>query len=91
MKLRDIPEKYFEWAGIGIGFVGPVIITLQIRAELASTTPSTLSFGYLSGYLVIFFFWFLYGLRFGRIAVWFGNALGIILQTILIGIVLFSS
>ena len=88
MKFREIPEKYFEMAGVGIGFVGPTLIILQIRAELIRTTPSTLSLGYLTGFLVIFLFWFLYGVRFRRLAIWFGNALGVILQLILIGIVL---
>jgi len=88
MKFRDIPEKYFEIAGIGIGFIGPVVICMQIHAEWFRTTPSTLSMGFLIGYLVIFVFWFLYGMRFARVAVWFGNALGIILQSILIALVL---
>ena len=89
MKFTEIPERHFEMAGVGISFVGPSLIALQIRAEWVSTTPSTLSLGYLFGFLFIFTFWFLYGLRFKRTAIWFGNALGIILQIILIGIVLF--
>ena len=90
MKFREIPDKYFEGAGVCIGFVGPVLIALQIKAEWTRTTPSTLSLGYLVGFLVIFLFWFLYGLRFRRIALWFGNVLGVILQIILLGIVLFK-
>jgi len=77
-------------AGVGIGFISPVLIGLQIRAEWTRTTPSTLSLAYLIGFLVIFIFWFLYGIRFQRTAVWFGNAMGTVLQTILIGIVLFK-
>ena len=77
-------------AGVGIGFIGPSLIGLQIRAEWVSTTNSTLSLGYLFGFLMIFVFWFLYGFRFKRIALWFGNALGVILQIILIGIILFK-
>ena len=87
MKYREIPEKYFEMAGVAIGFVGPTVICMQIHQEWTRTTPSSLSMGYLVGYLVIFVFWFLYGVRFRRLAVWFGNALGIILQSILIALV----
>jgi len=90
MKFLEIPEHYFEGAGVCLSFVGPVLITMQIHAEWVSETPSTLSLAYLSGFLIIFMFWFLYGLRFQRFALWFGNALGIILQTILLGLVIFK-
>ena len=88
MTYRDIPEKYFEMAGVGIGFVGPGLIGLQIQAEWTRTTPSTLSLVYLIGFLALFIFWFLYGIRFQRAAVWFGNAMGAVLQAILLTIVL---
>jgi len=90
MKFSEIPERYFEGAGIGLSFIGPVLIFMQIRAEWISETPSTLSPVYLAGFLFIFVFWFLYGLRFRRFALWFGNLLGIILQIILLGLVLFK-
>lgn len=88
MILSKIPERLFEIAGVGIGFIGPVLITLQIRTEWLSRTPSSLSPGYVAGFLLVYFFWFLYGVRFKRIAVWFGNLLGVILQTILLFLVL---
>lgn len=88
MIISKIPEKAFEVAGVGIGFIGPMLIVMQIRAEWLSTTPSSLSPLYLVGFLVVYFFWFLYGVRFNRFAVWFGNFLGIILQTILLVLVL---
>lgn len=88
MIISKIPEKAFEVAGVGIGFIGPLLIVMQIRAEWLSTTPSSLSPLYLVGFLVVYFFWFLYGVRFNRFAVWFGNFLGIILQTILLVLVL---
>lgn len=87
MIISKIPEKAFEVAGVGIGFIGPMLIVMQIRAEWLSTTPSSLSPLYLVGFLVVYFFWFLYGVRFNRFAVWFGNFLGIILQTILLVLV----
>lgn len=88
MIISKIPEKAFEVAGVGIGFIGPLLIVMQIRAEWLSATPSSLSPLYLVGFLVVYFFWFLYGVRFNRFAVWFGNFLGIILQTILLVLVL---
>ena len=88
MTLFDIPEKYFEVAGVCIGFVGPVLILTQIRAELISATPSSLSPVYLGGFLALYCFWFLYGFRFRRLAVWLGNLIGVILQIGLLVIVL---
>lgn len=88
MILSRIPEKNFEAIGVGIGFIGPVLISLQIRAEWLSRTPSSLSPAYLAGFLLVYFFWFLYGLRFNRFAVWFGNFLGVVLQAILLALVL---
>ncbi len=88
MILSRIPEKVFEVAGVVIGFIGPILIALQIRVEWLSQTPSSLSPAYLGGFLLVYFFWFLYGVRFNRFAVWFGNLMGIILQTILLILVL---
>jgi len=88
MRLSEIPERFFEAVGVVVGFIGPVLIVLQIRAEWDNAVPSTLSPAYLTGFLVVYFFWFLYGLRFRRFAVWFGNALGVVLQTVLLALVL---
>jgi uncharacterized protein with PQ loop repeat len=88
MILSRIPEKVFESVGVVIGFIGPVLISLQIRAEWLSQTASSLSPAYLAGFLLVYFFWFLYGLRFNRFAVWFGNLLGVVLQIVLLALVL---
>lgn len=88
MWLKKIPERTFETVGVGLGFIGPVLIALQIRAEWINDAPSTLSATYLAGFLVVYTFWTLYGLRFSRFAVWFGNALGIVLQMVLLLLVL---
>jgi len=88
MTLRSIPERYFEVAGVCIGFTGPVLIALQISAEWTRITPSSLSPGYVVGFLAVYVFWFLYGLRFNRVALWLGNVLGVVLQTVLLVLVL---
>lgn len=74
-------------AGVCIGFSGPVLIGLQIRAEWLRAAPSTLAPAYLAGFLLIYLFWFVYGLRFRRFAVWFGNLLAVMLQAVLLGLV----
>jgi hypothetical protein len=73
-----------------VGFIGPVLIVLQIRREWLDASRSTLSPTYLAGFLLIYAFWFLYGLRFGRIAVWFGNLLAVLLQAALLALVLWK-
>ena len=88
MSLSKIPECYFESAGVCVGFVGPVLIVLQIHAEVISKAPSSLSPGYLAGFLMVYLFWFLYGLRFRRLALWLGNLIGVVLQALLLGLVL---
>lgn len=90
MRLRETPERFFETAGVLIGFVGPVLIALQIRAEWLSAARSTLSPAYLAGFLLIYFFWFLYGLRFGRLAVWCGNLAAVALQSALLALALWK-
>lgn len=88
MVIDKIPERFFEWAGLSVGIIGPILILSQIRAELTNPVPSTLSPLYLTGFLIVYFFWFLYGVRFRRVAVWMGNLLGTILQVLLLVIVL---
>jgi hypothetical protein len=68
MFLSKNSESAFESVGLCVGGIGPILIFVQIHAEWVSKTPSTLSPGYLAGFLIIYFFWFLYGLRFRRVA-----------------------
>ena len=88
MSLSKISENTFEAIGVCVGFVGPAFITLQLHAEWINKAPSSLSPGYLAGFLMVYFFWFLYGLRFRRIALWLGNLIGVVLQALLLGLVL---
>jgi len=90
MSLSKIPESTFEAIGVCVGFVGPVLITLQLHAEWVNKAPSSLSPGYLTGFLMVYLFWFLYGLRFRRIALWLGNLMGVVLQALLIALALFK-
>ena len=90
MSLSNISEKTFEATGVCIGFVGPVLIVLQLHAEWINKAHSSLSPGYLAGFLLVYLFWFLYGLRFRRLAVWLGNLMGVVLQALLLGLVLFK-
>ena len=88
MMLSKIPDKAFELTGVGFGCLASVLIAVQIHAEWVSTVPSSLSPVFMSGFLVNYLFWLLYGIRFRRFAVWFVNAFAAILQMCLLGVVL---
>ena len=88
MLLSKISDNTFESIGVCVGIVGPILIVLQIHAEWASKTPSSLSPFYLAGFLGVYLFWFLYGLRFHRVAVWLWNMTGAVLQAFLLGLTL---
>ena len=86
--LRKIPDKYFEAIGILIGFLASLSIAAQVHAERLTEKPSTVSIAYVSGFLVIFAFWTLYGLRFRRAALWITNSIAVLMQTLLLIVIL---
>ena len=88
MILRKIPDKYFEAIGILIGFLASLSIATQVHAERLTEKPSTVSIAYVSGFLVIFAFWTLYGLRFRRAALWVTNGIAVLMQTLLLIVIL---
>ena len=88
MILRFLPDRLFEVAGTVAGLCAVSLIGIQIVAELRTDTASTLSVWYVAGFLLIFIFWTLYGVRFGRIALWLTNGLAALLQTVLLFIIL---
>jgi len=44
--------------------------------------PSTVSIWFVAGFLLVYFFWFLYGLKFGRRGIWIPNAMAVVLQVL---------
>lgn len=89
MKLLDrIPDRAFEGAGTLVGVLASVFVALQIHTELAHSGPSSLSSAYVLGFLAIFLFWTVYGLRFGRLAIWLTNAIAGVFQSVLLCIIL---
>ena len=86
--LDFIPKSIFEGVGVAAGIGVSFIILSQIIKEYRSHQASTLTFGFLFGWLFVYTFWCLYGFRMGTIAIWMSNGLAIILQLILCIIVL---
>lgn len=86
--LYHIPESIFETIGVIFGFGACFVIAIQVYKEYRSNTPSTLSLGFLIGWIFIYLFWGLYGVRFGAMALWLTNGIAVIVQTALLVIVL---
>jgi len=88
MNLSRIPERQFEVAGTVFGFLASTTIAAQVYAEYSTNRPSTLSPFYVTGFLAIFIFWTLYGVRFNRVAIWLTNGIAALMQTILLLVIL---
>ena len=52
----------------------------QILHEWRTPAPSSVSIWFVVGFLFIYVFWFLYGVRFSRRGIWLPNALAACLQ-----------
>ncbi len=78
-----VREAYWERVGVLMGLLACVFIGSQVVHELASPVPSTLSWFFVLGFAVAYGFWFLYGLRFRRTAIWLPNGLAALLQAVL--------
>jgi len=87
MILKKIPDKYYELMGIIVGLFASVSIGTQVFAEYSIDTPSTMSSFYAIGFLCIFIFWTLYGIRFRRVALWLTNGMAAFMQSLLLVII----
>lgn len=86
--LDSIPEYIFETIGFIAGIFACFVIAIQIFKEFKSEESSSLSYGYIIGWGIIFIFWGLYGIRFDAKALYITNGVGTILQIILLLVVL---
>jgi len=91
MILSRIPDKHFEVAGTVFGFLASATIAVQVYAECSTKTPSTVSTLYAAGFLIIFLFWTIYGIKFDRVALWLTNGGAVCVQTILLVAILLKS
>lgn len=84
--LDRIDAGLCERLGTFIAVVGCVAIAAQCLSEWRTPGPGSLSPVHVVGYLIIFGFWVLYGLRFRRPAIWIGNLVAVALQGLLLAI-----
>ena len=89
--LDFIPVSAFEAMGIVAGLSACFVVSVQVRKEYISKSPSSLSKVFLFGWLLIYMFWGLYGIRFEAVALWLTNGIAFILQILLCIVVLKKS
>jgi uncharacterized protein with PQ loop repeat len=78
-----VKDTHWERVGLGMGLLACASIASQLVHELSSRAPSSLSPPFLFGFAFVYAFWFFYGLRFRRIAVWLSNGIAVVLQLLL--------
>lgn len=82
--LDFIPADIFEMIGILAGLTACAAVAIQMVKELRDKKPSSLALSYVIGWLFIFLFWLLYGIRFRAMALWLTNSIAVVLQSGLI-------
>ena len=86
--LDFIPPHIFEAIGTLVGLVACGVIAVQVVKEWRDKKPSSLATTYVVGWLLIFAFWLLYGIRFRAVAMWLTNSIASVLQLALLIVVL---
>ena len=81
--LDGINESVFEAMGTIFGLLACSTLLIQLIKEIQSETRSSISNYYLIGWVLIFLFWGLYGVRFRAIALYITNGIALILQVLL--------
>ena len=80
---RRVSDIVFETLGVFFGTSASIYIVFQIITEW-NAEKSSLSLPFLFGFLSIYLFWTVYGIKFKRIAMIITNGLVSILQILLI-------
>ena len=88
--LDAISERAWERLGMAFGAVACVTIGHQVVHEWRMPGPSSVSVGFPAGFFVIYFFWFLYGVRFRRLGIWLPNALASAMQIVFAVVILWK-
>jgi hypothetical protein len=85
--LAGISDRAWDNLGVLFGFIACSAIARQIVHEWTIPERSSVSLLFIAGFLLVYAFWFLYGLRFARRGIWLPNAIAAGLQIVLMLIV----
>ena len=80
--LRALSDKAWDNSGVLVGVLACGTIGYQVIHEWRTTAPSSVSIWFVAGFLFVYVFWFLYGVRFGRRGIWLPNAVAAVLQVL---------
>lgn len=83
MMIDFIPEQIFEVVGTILGIIACALILVQVLKEFSEKNQTSLSLLYAYGWVFIYLFWGLYGIKFNSIALIISNAIAVCLQTAL--------
>ena len=86
--LRAISDRAWDNLGVLVGVVACGSIGYQVLHEWRTSAPSSVSIWFVLGFLLVYLFWFLYGVRFGRRGIWLPNAVAAVLQVVFAAAVL---
>ncbi len=87
MALAGISDRTWDNLGVVFGFIACSAIARQVVHEWRIPEQSSVSLWFVVGFLLVYLFWFLYGLRFARRGIWLPNAIASGLQIVLMVIV----
>jgi hypothetical protein len=85
--LEGLSDKAWDNLGVLFGFIACSAIARQVVHEWRIPERSSVSLWFVVGFLLVYLFWFLYGLRFARRGIWLPNAIASGLQIVLMVIV----
>jgi hypothetical protein len=86
--LQRISDRAWDNLGVGFGVVACGVIAHQVVHEWRTPGPSSVSIWFVAGFLGVYLFWFLYGVRFRRRGIWLPNAMAAVLYVVFAAIVL---
>lgn len=89
--LHRVSDASWESLGILFGAVACATIGHQVLHEWRTPGPSSVSIWFVAGFLFIYLFWFLYGVRFRRRGIWLPNAMAAVLQVLFALVVLLKA
>jgi hypothetical protein len=80
--LRALSDRAWDDLGVLVGVLACGTIGYQVWHEWRTPAPSSVSVWFALGFLFVYAFWFLYGVRFGRRGIWLPNAVAAVLQVL---------
>jgi len=89
--LRALSDRTWDNLGVLVGVVACGTIGYQVIREWRTPVPSSVSIWFVLGFLFVYAFWFLYGVRFGRRGIWLPNAVAAVLQVLFAATILVKS